>query len=443
LCLYLVEPPWQGRDKLAEIGKFVYDFDNYVGDKLRKWRVGTLLVVQKYGGTSLGNVERIEAVANRIANTCAAGHTCAVVVSAMGHTTDALVNLAQAIDRCPNVREMDALLATGEQVSAALLAIALQKRNIDAQSFTGWQAGIETESIHGAARMTKINPAVLLVALASGVVPVITGFQGIADGAVTTLGRGGSDTTAVAVAASLGADVCEIYTDVRGVYTTDPRLVTDARKLAEITYDEMLELATLGAQVLHPRAVETAKQFGVRLVVRSSFHEEEGTAVVESLTAVEQSRVVTGIACERDVARIALLGMPVANGGLAQVFSTLANMGMNVDVIVQSVVRQDTVDISFTLAEEDVIAALDILGTLREKLGMTDIVAERGQGKVSIVGAGMISNPGVAAKMFQCLADANIAIKMVSTSEIKVSCVVEADDVDCAVKHLHVGFELA
>ncbi len=239
--------------------------------------VDSLLIVQKYGGTSVGTVERIEAVADRVLRTLEQGHQAVLVVSAMGHTTDELVRLAHAIERTPDEREYDALLSTGEQVSASLVAMALQKRGIKARSFTGWQAGIETEPVHGAARMVKIDAQVLRQAIDDGVVPVITGFQGIAEGSITTLGRGGSDTTAVAVAAVLEADACEIYTDVTGVFTTDPRVVKSAHKLAEISYDEMLELANLGAQVLHPRAVENAKQYHVRLVVRSSFAEEEGT----------------------------------------------------------------------------------------------------------------------------------------------------------------------
>lgn len=398
-----------------------------------------VLIVQKYGGTSVGTIDRIEAVANRVAQTVANGHQCAIVVSAMGHTTDELVKLAHAITSSPDLREMDALLSTGEQVSAALVALALQKRGLSAKSFTGWQAGIETEAVHGAARMTHIDTMAMEAAVSEGVIPVITGFQGISGTSVTTLGRGGSDTTAVAVAAALHADVCEIYTDVTGVFTTDPRVVKNARKLKEISYDEMLELANLGAQVLHPRAVENAKYYGVKLVVRSSFDEEEGTGVVAEV-GFEQRDVVTGIAFEREVARIALVGVPLASHGLATVFSELASRGMNVDVIVQSVVQKNSVDVSFTVKDEDALRAVDILKSLRDSLQFQDLVCEKGLGKVSIVGAGMISNPGVAAKMFHVLADNDISIKMVSTSEIKVSCIISADLVEKTVNALHESF---
>ncbi|MCL6597637.1 MAG: aspartate kinase [Alicyclobacillus macrosporangiidus] len=399
-----------------------------------------MLIVQKYGGTSVGSIERIEAVADRIARTVRAGHQVAVVVSAMGHTTDELVSLAHAIDPDPDGREMDALLSTGEQVSAALVAMALQKRGLGARSLTGWQAGIHTERVYGAARMLNIETKVLREALEQGIIPVITGFQGIAGDDVTTLGRGGSDTTAVAVAAVLKADVCEIYTDVTGVFTTDPRVVPTARKLTEVSYDEMLELANLGAQVLHPRAVENAKQFEVKLVVRSSFTEEEGTYVVETPVGFEKRNVVTGIAFEREVARIALVGVPLQRHGLASVFGTLAERNVNVDVIVQSVVQQAGVDVSFTVKEEDSERAMRILRDLQTDLGYRDLVREDGLAKVSIVGAGMISNPGVAAHMFQVLADADIPIKMVSTSEIKVSCIIAAAELERAVKALHEAF---
>ncbi|CAM3826964.1 aspartate kinase [Alicyclobacillus pomorum] len=397
-------------------------------------------MVQKYGGTSVGSVERIEAVADRVARARREGHEVAVVVSAMGHTTDELLALAKAITAEPDARELDALLSTGEQVSAALVAMALQRRGIAAQSFTGWQAGIETEPVHGAARVMEIHAEALEQALQAGTVPVITGFQGIAGGSITTLGRGGSDTTAVAVAAVLKADVCEIYTDVSGVFTTDPRVVKTARKLEHVSYDEMLELANLGAQVLHPRAVENAKQFGVPLVVRSSFSEEEGTWVTETAQGFEQRHVVTGIAFEREVSRIALIGVAVRRHGLAAVFGTLAKNSVNVDVIVQSVVDEAEVDVSFTVKDVDADKALRIVRELRTDLGYTDLVSETGLAKVSIVGAGMISNPGVAAKMFQVLADNDIPVKMVSTSEIKVSCIIPASELDRSVSELHAAF---
>lgn len=402
--------------------------------------VAVVLIVQKYGGTSVGSVERIEKVADRIARTVAGGNQCAIVVSAMGHSTDELLALAHGIDKTPDLRELDALLATGEQVSAALVAMALQKRGLKARSFTGWQAGIITEPLHGSARLVDIQTAALRTAIADGVVPVITGFQGIADGHVTTLGRGGSDTSAVAVAVALEADLCEIYTDVTGVFTTDPRLVKEARKLPEIGYDEMLELANLGAQVLHPRSVESAKQFQIKLVVRSSFSEEEGTLVLETPRSFEDRDVVTGIALEREIARIAVIGAKQNNNPLATVFNTLAKQGVNVDVIVQSVVQSEHVDVSFTVKEVDADRALRLMNEMKGQLGFNDLVCETGLGKVSIVGAGMISNPGVAAEMFAILANAGVAVKMVSTSEIKVSCIVCASDVDTAIQQLHKAF---
>ncbi|WP_206881332.1 aspartate kinase [Alicyclobacillus mali (ex Roth et al. 2021)] len=398
-----------------------------------------MLVVQKYGGTSVGSTERIRAVADRVARTRAEGHDVVVVVSAMGHTTDELVDLAGAIVDRPDAREMDQLLATGEQVSAALLAMRLISLGVPAKSLTGWQAGIATEPVHGNARVARIDTSALRALLAQGVVPVVTGFQGIADGEVTTLGRGGSDTSAVAIAAALGADLCEIYTDVEGVYTTDPRVVKTAQKLAAISYDEMLELANLGAQVLHPRAVENAKHFGVKLVVRSSFTERNGTEVVAE-NQMEGRRVVTGIAFERQVARVAVVGVPVEEHALASIFSALADRGVNVDVIVQSVVDEQVVDVSFTVHESDLDKAEQVVAELQPQIGFKRIEKESPLAKVSIVGAGMISNPGVAAQMFVALRDAKVPIHMVTTSEIKVSCVIPADLVEEAVQTLHRAF---
>lgn len=398
-----------------------------------------MLIVQKYGGTSVGTTERIHAVADRVARTVKDGSTVAVVVSAMAHTTDELVSLAEAMAKKPSLRELDALLSTGEQVSAALLAMALVERGIPARSFTGRQAGIQTEPVFGSARVASIDTKVLNEALSDGVVPVITGFQGYAGDDVTTLGRGGSDTTAVAIAAVLKADRCDIFTDVNGVYTTDPRLVSKARKLQMVSYDEMLELANLGAQVLHPRAVENAKRHQVPLVVRSSFTEEEGTYVTET-SNLEQTSVVTGIAFEREVARVAVIGVSLQKHGLATVFGTLAREGVNVDVIVQSVVQTVDADVSFTVREGDADATLQLMRRMQEELGYRHLVLETELAKVSIVGAGMISNPGVAARMFEVLAEVGIEIKMVSTSEIKVSCIIAAADMEKAVKSLHQAF---
>lgn len=403
-----------------------------------------MLVVQKYGGTSVGTVERIRAVAIRIAKAVKEGHQCVAVVSAMGHSTDALVELASGLVAEPHAREMDSLLATGEQVSASLLAMRLIELGIPAQSMTGWQAGIETERVHGNARVSAIQTAALKALIAEGVVPVVTGFQGIAQGHITTLGRGGSDTSAVALAAALDASRCEIYTDVDGIYTTDPRVVKNAQKLVDISYEEMLELANLGAQVLHPRAVENAKHFGVPLVVKSSFTEGNGTSVVpmteKQMNGGESRRVVTGIAFERQVARIAVVGVPLEQHGLAAIFSELASNGVNVDVIVQSVVGDKAVDVSFTVNDPDVTQAVDIVSRLQPTLGFEKVESESALAKVSIVGAGMISNPGVAAQMFATLGEAGISVHMVSTSEIKVSCVIAASLVETAVQALHRTF---
>ena len=400
-----------------------------------------MLIVQKYGGTSVGSAERIAAVAERVKRTIQNGHQCAVVVSAMGHSTDELVSLASLVATEPNPREMDALLATGEQVSTALLAMALAARGILAASFTGWQAGIVTEPVHGAARIEEIRPQGVQELLSRGGVPVIAGFQGVGDGAITTLGRGGSDTTAVAVASALRADRCEIYTDVDGVYTADPRYVHAARKLSIVSYDEMLELANLGSQVLHPRAVETAKRNGVTVVVRSSFTDTEGT-VITDMGTMEGLRVVTGVAFEKEVARVALLGMPLSEHHLADIFAALADQQVNVDVIVQSVVREAEVDLSFTVQEADIAKALRVCESFSPRIPYKRIMHETGLSKVSIVGAGMISNPGVAAQMFFALESAHAEVKMVSTSEIKVSCVIDNRFLQAALESVHAVFSL-
>jgi aspartate kinase len=399
-------------------------------------------IVQKYGGTSVGSVDRIRNVANRIAKTVEEGHQVAVVVSAMGHTTDELIDLAKQLTSDPSPREMDMLLTTGEQVSIALLTMALQELGIAARSFTGWQAGFITEPVHGKARILDIQPERVLETLESGSVAVVAGFQGwTQDQQITTLGRGGSDTTAVALAAAIQADVCEIYTDVDGVYSTDPRVVKHARKIPEISYDEMLELANLGAAVLHPRAVEYAKQYRVPLMVRSSFSYVEGTIVKEE-AAMEKGLIVRGVAYDTNVAKVALVGVPNRLQNLKTVFQTLANASINVDIIVQSIVQNDGSDISFTVTKDDLKRTVEILEDLKEQLGAQGYVYEEDLAKVSIVGAGMISNPGVAADMFQALVDQGIAIKMVSTSEIKVSCVIELSKVKEAVQILHHAFGL-
>ncbi|WP_047150565.1 aspartate kinase [Aneurinibacillus tyrosinisolvens] len=400
------------------------------------------LIVQKYGGTSVGTVERIQKVAERVAATRDAGHDVVVVVSAMGKSTDVLVDMAKEITDSPSPREMDMLLTTGEQVSIALLTMALQARGQEAVSMTGWQAGISTEAIHTKARIQHIDRTPIDKALSAGNVVIVAGFQGVAEnGQITTLGRGGSDTTAVALAAALGADLCEIYTDVDGIYTADPRIAPAARKLARISYDEMLELATLGAGVLHPRAVECAKNYKVKLTVRSSFGHEEGT-IVEEEADMEQGLVVSGIAHDKNIAKVTVAGLPAKVGTLSKLFNTLAAEHINVDIIIQSSYENETTDVSFSVSGEEVEKTRDVLEKQRDALSFSNIMTEEGLAKVSIVGAGMITNAGVAADMFSCLAEAGVRIKMVSTSEIKVSCVVPGDKVEIAVQSLHSAFGL-
>ena len=400
------------------------------------------LVVMKFGGSSVGNVERMKRVAERIVEAKRSGRRCVVVVSAMGDTTDDLIDMSRELNGSPPAREMDMLLANGEQISMALLAMAICALGEEAVSFTGWQAGITTEPAHGKARILRIEPVRIREALNEGKIPIVAGFQGISEqGDVTTLGRGGSDTTAVALAAALGADLCEIYTDVDGVYSTDPRIVPHARKLKEISYDEMLELAHLGAAVLHPRAVEYAKQYNVTLVVRSSFTNNEGTLVKEE-TALEQGIVVSGIAADKNVARISIMGVEDRPGILAKVFTALADEGVNVDIIVQSGVQNGKADFSFTVAKHDVDTAIRVIRNIRGEVPYDDATSETGLVKVSIVGAGMVSNPGVAARMFDVIAQLGVNIKMVSTSEIKVSCVVDDVKLNEIIQSLHTAFGL-
>ncbi|GIM44465.1 aspartokinase [Collibacillus ludicampi] len=400
------------------------------------------LIVQKYGGSSVRTTDHIKRVAGRIKDTVTEGNSVVVVVSAMGDTTDELIEMAGQITNKPSAREMDMLVTTGEQVSVALLSMALQEIGIDSISLTGGQAGIRTEAVHGKARILDIQPDRIHRELKDGKVVVVAGFQGVTDdGEIATLGRGGSDTTAVALAAAIQADVCEIYTDVEGVYTTDPRVVPHARKINEISYDEMLELANLGAVVLHPRAVECAKQYNIPLRVRSSFTKNPGTLVKEE-AEMEQGMIVRGIAHDLNVAKVALVGVPHRKNSLQLVFKKLAAENINVDIIVQSIVHNEVSDISFTVSVDDLDKACDVLNGVKEELNASEIVCEEGLAKVSIVGAGMISNPGVAAQMFDALTEAGIGIKMVSTSEIKVSCVIDASQVHDAVKALHTSFGL-
>ncbi|GAE04550.1 aspartokinase [Paenibacillus sp. JCM 10914] len=400
------------------------------------------LYVMKFGGSSVGDIERMKRVAGRIVEKQDEGHQCVVVLSAMGDTTDDLIDQAKILNENPSVREMDMLLSTGEQISVSLMSMTLHSLGRKAKSFTGWQAGFRTEAVHGKARITDILPERVHKALDEGNIVIVAGFQGMTDdGEITTLGRGGSDTTAVALAAAIEADVCEIYTDVDGIYSTDPRVVKCARKLSEISYDEMLELANLGAAVLHPRAVEYAKHNQVKLVVRSSFNYNEGTVVKEE-TSMEQGVVVSGIAFDKNVARISILGVADTPGVLAQVFGELAREGIDVDIIVQSGVQNGEADFSFTVSLEDREAALTVIGQIRSKLPYRDVTSEDQLVKVSIVGAGMVSHPGVAAQMFDVISSQGVSIKMVSTSEIKVSCVIEGTNLEGVVQALHTAYGL-
>jgi aspartate kinase len=400
------------------------------------------LIVQKFGGTSVGSVERIQHVANRVIQEAERGNQVVVVVSAMGKTTDALVKLASDITDSPSKREMDMLLTTGEQVTISLLTMALQYKGYEATSLTGWQAGIQTEAVHSNARIQHIDTTRIQSQLDRGRIVVVAGFQGCSeDGSITTLGRGGSDTTAVALAAALKAAKCDIYTDVTGVFTTDPRYVEDARKLHSISYDEMLELANLGAGVLHPRAVEFAKNYQVPLEVRSSLENENGT-IVEEEVSMEQNLVVRGIAFEDNISRVTIEGLNNELQTLSTIFTALAKEQLNVDIIIQNVTANNRLSISFSIKTVDVDAALAVLKEYKSTLGYTRIEHESGLAKVSIVGSGMISNPGVAAEMFEVLAGEKIEVKMVSTSEIKVSTVVPHADMVKAVETLHIAFEL-
>lgn len=400
------------------------------------------LVVMKFGGSSVGDAERMKRVAKRIADKKRDGDQVVVVVSAMGDTTDDLIDLAKQLTDNPSPREMDMLLSTGEQVSVALLSMAVQQLGVEAVSFTGWQVGMITDDQHSRAKINDIRPKRILDMLAQDRVVIVAGFQGMTeDGEITTLGRGGSDTTAVALAAAIKADLCEIYTDVDGVYSTDPRIVRNARKLEAISYDEMLELANLGAAILHPRAVEYAKQYGVKLVVRSSFNDHEGTIVKEE-AAMEQGIVVRGIAYDKDVARISIIGVPDVPGTLAKVFTALAEANIDVDIIVQSGVTNGTADFSFTVSLGDVDKAKKVIEGIRDQIPYENIVSETNLVKVSIVGAGMVSNPGVAAKMFDVISKQGVNIKMVSTSEIKVSCVIDVSHLTEVILSLHSAFDL-
>src|SRR5881227_1689024 len=399
------------------------------------------LIVQKYGGSSVADAEKIKNVARRVAESASA-HQLVVVVSAMGKTTDGLVGLASRITPTPDPREMDMLLATGEQVTIALLAMALQTLGFKARSFTGAQAGLRTDRGHTKARIAQITGERVRAALDAGAIAVVAGFQGLSDeDEITTLGRGGSDLTAVALAAALKADVCEIYTDVDGVYTADPAIVPDARKLARVSYDEMLELASLGAKVLQSRSVEFAKKYGVTVHVRSTFKPDPGTMVTREDRSMEDV-VVTGVTHDRSQAKISLLRVPDRPGIAAQAFGAIAAKNIVVDMIVQNISRDGYTDMSFTLPRGDHARAVAALEEVARSIGALGVVHDERVAKVSIVGVGMRSHGGVAAKMFEAFAKEGINIQMISTSEIAVSCVIEDKYAELAVRALHDTFEL-
>jgi aspartate kinase len=401
------------------------------------------LIVQKYGGTSVGNPDRIKNVAARVAKYRAKGDQVVVVVSAMSGVTDNLIKLAKEIMPLPNEREMDMLLATGEQTTIALTAIALHAMDIAAVSLTGAQAGIVTDGVHTKAKIHNITPKRVHELLDKGNVVIVAGFQGeTMDGQITTLGRGGSDLTAIALAAALKADLCQIYTDVDGVYTADPRLVPKARKLPEISYDEMLELASLGAKVMQSRSVEFAKKFGVIFEVRSSLNDNPGTIVKEETKSMEDI-VVRGVSLDKNQAKVTLVAVPDKPGVSARVFKALGDANVNVDMIVQNISHGSgtpATDLSFTVDKSDLLKAQKVIDGLQKEIGYKETIADEKIGKLSIVGVGMKSHSGVAGKMFETLANEGVNIEMISTSEIKISVVVRLDKGEAAMKAVHAAF---
>ncbi|MDX1619611.1 MAG: aspartate kinase [Nitriliruptorales bacterium] len=401
-------------------------------------------VVQKYGGTSVGDVDRVQRVADRIARTFRAGNQVCVVVSAMGKTTDELVGMAEELADRPPGRELDMLLTAGERISMALLAIALHELGVPAKSFTGSQAGIITDSSHGSARILDITPGRVRQAMESGNIVIVAGFQGVSQDTkdVTTLGRGGSDTTAVALAAALNADVCEIYTDVEGVFSADPRIVADAHKLDYVSYEEMLEMAAQGAKVLQVRSVEFGRNHGVEIHVRSSFSYSPGTWVGPEEKRQMEDAIISGVAHDTSEAKVTVQHVPDEPGIAARMFKALADAGTNVDMIVQNVSEAGQTDISFTIPRGEAHRAKEVLDDLLEQLGAAGVTIDEDIGKVSLVGAGMKTHPGVAATMFTALADAGVNIEMISTSTIRISVVVRKDDVEAAVRAVHEAFDL-
>ena len=399
-------------------------------------------VVQKYGGTSVADPARIEHVARRVAATRERSDGVCVVVSAMGHSTDELIALAHRLNDDPPAREMDMLMSTGEMVTAPLLAMALARIGVDAVSLTGLQAGIRTSGTHRKARIVDIVPERIVGAMAAGRVAVIAGFQGVSDTYdITTLGRGGSDTSAVALAAALQAERCEIYTDVRGVYTADPRIATDARPIPEISYEEMLEFAAVGARVMHPRAVEIGEAYDMPIWVRSTFDESPGTIICRH-PKLEDRQKVRGIAHETDVAKVTLMRVPDRPGIAAGIFGPLADHHINVDVILQNVAHDGSTDISFTLAASDLRQAEPLVEEIARVVGAAGVEATGDIAKVSVVGTGMLNTPGIASTMFRTLADAGINISLISTSEIRITCIIDRSRVQDAVRALHRAYQL-
>ena len=405
------------------------------------------LVVQKYGGSSVADAERIKRVAERIVATRRDGHSVVVVVSAMGDTTDELLALAQRVSPLPPGREMDMLLTAGERISMALLAMAISNLGFEARSFTGSQAGVITTSVHGKARIIDVTPGRIRTALDEGAVAIVAGFQGVSQDTkdITTLGRGGSDTTAVALGAALRADVCEIYTDVDGVYTADPRIVRNARRLDSVTYEEMLELAACGAKILMLRCVEYARRYGIPVRVRSSFSQLPGTLVSGSMEdlPVEQA-IISGVAHDRSEAKVTVVGVPDKPGEAAALFRALADAEINIDMIVQNVSAAATgrTDISFTLPTTDGPTAIAALGKVQARVGFDSLLYDDHIGKVSLVGAGMRSHPGVSATFFTALAEAGVNVEIISTSEIRISVICRDSDLDAAVRAVHDAFGL-
>lgn len=399
------------------------------------------LIVQKFGGSSVADAAKVNNVANRVVETARSGNRVVVVVSAQGDTTDDLIAKAEEINPSASLREMDMLLSSGEQISVALLAMAIEKLHHPVISLTGWQAGFKTNAVSGNARIDKIDTERMKAELDRNNIVIVAGFQGVNKyDDITTLGRGGSDTSAVAIAAALNADKCEIYTDVDGVYTADPRIVKDAKKLDEITYDEMLELASLGANVLHNRSVEMAKKYNVKLEVKSSFEKIDGT-VVKEVTKLEKM-LIRGVARDNDVARVAVIGVEDTPGIAFKIFSALAKKSINVDMILQSIGREGTKDIAFTVSKSKMDETLKVLEELKDSISYQEVNFRDDLSKVSIVGAGMVSNPGVAAKMFEALFAADINIHMIATSEIKVSVLINLSNAEKAVQVIHDKFNV-